>query len=210
MSEPIPTPVVLDQNLCRPKESRGPSSAPDYYDEMIVLNVTFDATVPNLIQWKINGVRYQVDSPPVIIRMWQDVPLNPSTNPQYTPLLKRVIQVVINNQNVGVHPWHLHGLTFWVLGTGGANAGDFDEVRDNDKLNVNGVRRDTTPTPQNSWVVLRYETDNPGAWLLHCHINWHLEIGLGTVFVEGEEELRDHYRIPDETRRVCALNNIDV
>jgi iron transport multicopper oxidase len=24
-------------------------------------------------------------------------------------------------------------------------------------------------------VTIRFQTDNPGPWFLHCHIDWHLE-----------------------------------
>jgi len=109
--------------------------------------------------------------------------------------------------NGAAHPWHLHGHTFWVMGTG---KGIYDEKQDQGKLRLDGVRRDSTPTLANSWVVIRYLTDNPGAWLLHCHINWHLEVGLGAVFIEAEEELRTLLEMPEETRRICALNNVPV
>ena len=34
-------------------------------------------------------------------------------------------------------------------------------------------------------VTIRFRTDNPGPWFLHCHIDWHLEIGFAMVFAEG-------------------------
>ncbi|TKA43220.1 hypothetical protein B0A55_13562, partial [Friedmanniomyces simplex] len=30
---------------------------------------------------------------------------------------------------------------------------------------------------------------NPGAWLFHCHIQWHLASGMALVLVEGEQQL---------------------
>jgi len=116
--------------------------------------------------------------------------------------------VVINNHHIASHPWHLHGHTFWVLGTGDAQAGDYVESRDGPKLKLNGVRRDTTHTNSQSWTVIRYVADNPGAWLFHCHINWHLDIGLAAVFVEGESELRQQLAVPGETKRICGYNGI--
>jgi iron transport multicopper oxidase len=32
------------------------------------------------------------------------------------------------------------------------------------------------------------EADNPGAWFLHCHIDWHLEAGLAIAFAEAPED----------------------
>merc|ERR1711939_1106340 len=49
--------------------------------------------------------------------------------------------------------------------------------------------RDTTDLPASGWVAIRYLTDNPGAWLLHCHIQWHLVSGMGLVLVEGESQI---------------------
>ena len=28
------------------------------------------------------------------------------------------------------------------------------------------------------------QADNPGPWFLHCHIDWHLNVGLGIIFAE--------------------------
>ncbi|KAH7016525.1 uncharacterized protein B0I36DRAFT_337964 [Microdochium trichocladiopsis] len=39
--------------------------------------------------------------------------------------------------------------------------------------------RDATMAPANGWLVLAGFTDNPGAWLMHCHIAWHAEGGIG-------------------------------
>ena len=34
--------------------------------------------------------------------------------------------------------------------------------------------------PRNSYAVLRFVTDDPGVWPLHCHIGWHLA-GVSTT-----------------------------
>ena len=61
------------------------------------------------------------------------------------------------------HPIHLHGHDFHVLGAGdgafpGASALNFK----------NPTRRDVAML--SGWLVLGFQTDNPGAWLMHCHI----------------------------------------
>lgn len=38
--------------------------------------------------------------------------------------------------------------------------------------------------PAGGWLVLAFETDNPGAWLMHCHIAWHVSEGLAVQFLE--------------------------
>lgn len=51
-------------------------------------------------------------------------------------------------------------------------------------------KRDTALLPASGHLVIAFKTDNPGAWLLHCHIGWHLEQGFGVQFVEREDEIR--------------------
>jgi FtsP/CotA-like multicopper oxidase with cupredoxin domain len=31
-------------------------------------------------------------------------------------------------------------------------------------------------------VVIRFETDNPGLWALHCHVAWHME-GMSRISI---------------------------
>ena len=38
-------------------------------------------------------------------------------------------------------------------------------------------------------VTIRFTTDNPGPWFLHCHIDWHLEAGFAIVFAEETDEV---------------------
>ena len=61
------------------------------------------------------------------------------------------------------------------------------------KYTNNPLRRDTVLVPGNGgYVILRFVADNPGVWLFHCHIEWHLQAGLGMVFIEAPEMLDAH------------------
>lgn len=41
----------------------------------------------------------------------------------------------------------------------------------------NPVRRDVVSNGvAGDLVTIRFVTDNPGPWLLHCHIDWHFEL----------------------------------
>lgn len=46
------------------------------------------------------------------------------------------------------------------------------------------MRRDVLMVNANSYTIIRFKTGNPGIWLLHCHIEWHIEAGLVMTFVE--------------------------
>jgi FtsP/CotA-like multicopper oxidase with cupredoxin domain len=48
----------------------------------------------------------------------------------------------------------------------------------------NPTRRDTTQLPAWGWLVVAFETNNPGAWLFHCHTAWHVSQGLSVQFLE--------------------------
>ncbi|KAF2104686.1 hypothetical protein NA57DRAFT_28126, partial [Rhizodiscina lignyota] len=80
------------------------------------------------------------------------------------------------------HPIHLHGHDFWVLAQGD---GTFDGT-----LNLtNPTRRDTATLPAGGHLVLAFPADNPGAWLMHCHIPFHISGGLGLQFLERKDDI---------------------
>jgi iron transport multicopper oxidase len=50
---------------------------------------------------------------------------------------------------------------------------------------VNPVQRDVVSAGlAGDNVTIRFKTDNAGPWILHCHIDWHLDLGLAVVFAE--------------------------
>ncbi|KAH8891112.1 laccase [Thozetella sp. PMI_491] len=87
--------------------------------------------------------------------------------------------VIEDNSGFGItHPIHLHGHDFWVVSQ------SFDAY-DSSKLNLtNTVRRDVAMLPGGGHLALAFKLDNPGAWLVHCHIAWHASQGLAMEFLE--------------------------
>jgi hypothetical protein len=67
-----------------------------------------------------------------------------------------------------IEPMHLHGHDMWVLNQG---LGQWDGTVVNPG---NPQRRDTQNLPPNGHIVIQYDLDNPGVWLFHCHLAWHL------------------------------------
>lgn len=43
--------------------------------------------------------------------------------------------------------------------------------------------------PAAGHLVLAFESDNPGAWLMHCHIAWHTSEGFALQIVERYDEI---------------------
>lgn len=90
------------------------------------------------------------------------------------------------------HPMHLHGHKFWVLGSGSGSF-PYQSVAEAPSSIINlddPPYRDTANVPPSGWQAIRYVTDNPGAWILHCHIQWHIVSGMALVLVEGEDRLQ--------------------
>ncbi|KAK3688141.1 Cupredoxin [Podospora appendiculata] len=101
------------------------------------------------------------------------------------------------------HPLHLHGHDNYVLARG---AGPFLANVTTLQL-ANPPRRDTVNLPQTGFIVLGFKTDNPGSWLLHCHIQWHLHDGFAMSIVERpKSEIKAAYTKAGEDtemQRVC-------
>ncbi|KAK4492326.1 hypothetical protein RD792_003129 [Penstemon davidsonii] len=108
------------------------------------------------------------------------------------------IDVILQNANAlrenvsEIHPWHLHGHDFWVLGYG---EGKFSK-KDEEKFNLkNPPLRNTAVIFPFGWTALRFVADNPGVWAFHCHIEPHLHMGMGVIFAEGVGRVK---KIPNE------------
>jgi L-ascorbate oxidase len=59
------------------------------------------------------------------------------------------------------------------------------------KLEVNNLmRRDTFMLRRGGYAILAFYTDNPGVWLLHCHIGWHVSEGLSTSLYVRKDDIK--------------------
>ncbi|KIW79811.1 hypothetical protein Z517_06426 [Fonsecaea pedrosoi CBS 271.37] len=105
------------------------------------------------------------------------------------------VYFVIQNNFQTSHPIHLHGHDFSVLGQG---KGVFSASQASSLNFANPSRRDTTllygfagpgGVAQPGWTVIGFETDNPGAWLMHCHITWHADGGMGLQYIEHPDKI---------------------
>jgi FtsP/CotA-like multicopper oxidase with cupredoxin domain len=92
---------------------------------------------------------------------------------------------IIQNEFFASHPIHLHGHDFYVLGSEASATFSSSTV-----LNwENPPRRDVSMLPANGYLALAFQTNNPGAWLMHCHIAFHVGEGFGMQFVERASEI---------------------
>ncbi|KAK1749961.1 putative iron transport multicopper oxidase FET3 [Echria macrotheca] len=99
-----------------------------------------------------------------------------------------IVQIVVNNFDDAAHPFHLHGHQFQVLERGLSQAGVWPG--DSAAYSSAPPRRDTVVVNGGSFAVLRFKATNPGVWLFHCHIEWHVEMGLTATLIEAPNKLR--------------------
>src|SRR6266498_2014586 len=111
---------------------------------------------------------------------------------------------------------HVHGHDFAVLGQGNGtfdvsmmNQLNFENPTRRDSVMLIGGARPPTPPPTTKnrkdkrqgpppqtpagWTVIAFKTDNPGAWLMQCHIAGHVGEGLSLQFLERQADMRKFY-----------------
>lgn len=101
------------------------------------------------------------------------------------PTANEWVYMIIETDFAQAHPIHLHGHDFWVLASG---SGTYDNTTTT-LTTVNAPRRDVAMLPANGYLALAWITDNPGAWIMHCHIAWHADEGFALQLVERESEI---------------------
>ncbi|KAG6898927.1 Acyl-coenzyme A oxidase 2 [Termitomyces sp. T159_Od127] len=168
---------LLETNLHPLDDPAAPGvPTPGAADVDLNLAIGFD---PTKFQFTINGAQFIPPTVPVLLQILSGAKtaqdLLPSGSIYLLPRNK-VVEVSIPGGAPGApHPFHLHGHTFSVIRSAGNSTYNF----------ANPVRRDVVSTGlESDNVTIRFTTDNPGPWIFHCHIDWHLEGGLAIVFAE--------------------------
>ncbi|KAI0249053.1 Cupredoxin [Lactifluus subvellereus] len=123
------------------------------------------------------------------------------------------VEIILKNGDVGKHPFHLHGHKVQIVNRA-QNYSSTDPTLNPPLVEgqANPIRRDTVQVPPGSSVTLRIVADNPGSWLLHCHIEWHLEAGLAVTFVEAPLEMQQRANTiqapPASLAQQCLAQNL--
>lgn len=151
----------------------------------------------NIILWALNGTSfYTYWNNPTLLQIYDSSSNSNSSSSSNVEFAAKshVVQlneadnwayIIVEAQNNVPHPIHLHGHDFFLLAQG---SGTYDSST---QLNlVNPPRRDVALLAGSGYLVLAFKTDNPGAWLMHCHIGWHTDMGLALQFVERLTEAR--------------------
>lgn len=134
---------------------------------------------------------------------------NPIVYGQVNPFIVAkgaIVELVVNNLDVATHPFHLHGHQFQVISRPASGAGTWPG---SGAVTVSAypASKDTVAVQGNSYAVIRFAADNPGTWLFHCHIEWHVEMGLTATIIEAPEEMRG-LAIPGDQIEVCKAQGL--
>ncbi|ODQ64941.1 iron transport multicopper oxidase FET3 [Nadsonia fulvescens var. elongata DSM 6958] len=119
-----------------------------------------------------------------------------------------VVEIVLNNGDTSSHPFHMHGHEFQVIKRTDAFEDDDPHFYDPENEDISlypefPMRRDTVNLNANGHLVLRFIADNPGVWLFHCHVEWHLEQGLALTLIEAPMVIQQTVDIPQNHYDVC-------
>lgn len=90
------------------------------------------------------------------------------------------VLILFNTSNKHGHAWHFHGHNVYVIASSAfptpVSSGNY-------------LRRDTVAVPDFGWLLVLMVLDNPGIWPLHCHMEWHVQAGLGVWLYEAVDLL---------------------
>ncbi|CAM8983156.1 unnamed protein product [Rhodiola kirilowii] len=139
------------------------------------INGVFESNFPREPLYKYN---YTADEIPDNI-----VTANPATKVRMIKY-NSTVEIVFQGTNIlggENHPMHLHGYSFYVVGSG---FGNFNSTTDLKSYNlVNSSELNTFGIPTNGWAAIRFRANNPGVWFMHCHLERHASWGMYAVFI---------------------------
>jgi len=100
------------------------------------------------------------------------------------------------------HPVHLHGQYFNVIGSGSIPEEDpltyikqQNEAGNIERNLDHPPQKDSVQTVPGGYILIRFYADNPGFWLMHCHISFDVIEGQVLVFKVGN---RSQWDIPED------------
>ena len=171
---------------------------------------TYSAKINGVMRFTINNQTYVPQDVPSLYTantVGPEFASNPAVYGQVNPFIVKggeVVEIVINNHHNNLHPWHLHGHQFQVLQRSAVGGGPFTGNY-YQNISQTPVRRDTIMVQNHGHAVLRFRADNPGVWLLHCHIEWHVESGLVATIIEAPETFPQSVHAPPSSHyQACA------
>ncbi|KAI0782838.1 laccase [Abortiporus biennis] len=153
-------------------------------------------------KWAVNNVAFEAPAVPILLQILsgaQPASIMPQGSVYNLPK-NAVVELSFPGAGTGggVHPMHLHGHTFWVVRSAGSDVYNYDNPIIRDVVNIGGATDN---------VTIRFKTDNPGPWFLHCHIDPHLEGGFAVVLAEDVDDTASANPVPPAWQDLCPKYN---
>jgi FtsP/CotA-like multicopper oxidase with cupredoxin domain len=180
--------------------------------ELSTVATTDDGAV---FRWYLNGNTMDVNPGLTTLEQLSNSS-SPASNTSYTDAENvavitqgpnQWVYFVVQNEFFAPHPFHLHGHDFSLLGQG---QGHFTPGQIGTLNFDNPPRRDSAMLAGQGYTVIGFETDNPGVWLLHCHIAWHASGGLSMQFLERPDEIPAQKYVADGQSQCHKYNSYAV
>jgi manganese oxidase len=140
---------MLGAFIMHPKEAYRPAVDKDFVILLQEYAVLPNNVVPNSMNMEFNWLT-----------------MNGKVGPAITPLILRLgdrVRIRLINLGMDHHPIHLHGHTFQVTGTEGGRIPESAWCPGNTVLVGVAQARD-----------IEFVANNPGSWMLHCHLPHHM------------------------------------
>ncbi|KAG2069767.1 laccase [Suillus decipiens] len=133
----------------------------------------------------VNNVSFTAPTVPVLMQILSGAQEATDLMPNGSVIVleaNKVVELTLSTTGPGgPHPIHLHGHSFSVVQSAGNSTFNY----------ANPVRRDVVSAgSEGQQMVIRWVTDNSGPWFLHCHIDWHLDVGFAVVMAESPSVTR--------------------
>ncbi|KAK6538547.1 hypothetical protein TWF694_010126 [Orbilia ellipsospora] len=167
-----------------------------------------DSDNPTVAHWILNDFTFKINwKDPTLSNILSDDPDPPNYAPVYlngTADTWRAFVIEGNwtssagNNTYAIpaaHPIHLHGHDFLILLQ---ESEPFDPEKEYPLKLDNPARRDVVMLPVDGFIIIAFRLDNPGPWLMHCHIAWHASAGLALQFVERYDDIKTRYIMPSD------------
>lgn len=158
----------------------------------------------DLNRWTLNSTSMKLSwETPTLMQVYDNVTnFAKSSGVIQLPMKDEWVYLLIDTDRAISHPIHLHGHDFFILAQG--------FLPWNNAINIsNPPRRDTALLPRNGYLLIAFQTNNPGAWLLHCHIGWHVYEGFALQFLERYDKLQSMIDYPSLKRDCDAWCRYD-
>ncbi|CAG8442639.1 2339_t:CDS:2 [Diversispora eburnea] len=213
-SEPVSTPYSYDLPPCedlvadaiRPYDGSKP---PAHVTDEFLFNVTIAPNANNVSTFRINNSSFEPTfNNPSNLRILETGGFSDfevSQNAYGYDYPEGCVQIILLNSLRTEHPFHLHGHAFWLIASGPGI-----DPKNLSTFNLeNPIIRDTTTVPGRGHIVIRYIADNPGVWAFHCHIEWHVELGMVAQLIERPSDFSKE-TVPEEVKALCVSYNNSV